>query len=143
MMQAIEEGCEQIDPDEGDFLLDTNTVIRLMQGEPEIRERVAAASATCLSICCGSRVVLRSGEVDSAGSQPGTRRTLRDANALIDCDLAVAREYGRVNQVLRARGRPIPQNDVWIAATACAYRLVLASADRHFHAIDGLVVDWW
>jgi tRNA(fMet)-specific endonuclease VapC len=50
----------------GDFLLDTNVVIRLMQGEPEIRERVAAASATYLSIVAAAELFY--------GAEKSTRR---------------------------------------------------------------------
>ncbi len=36
------------------------------------------------------------------------------------------------------RGRPIPTNDVWIAAHAMETGADLVSADRHFQHIDGL-----
>lgn len=41
--------------------------------------------------------------------------------AIIGCDLTVAREYGRVKWRLKAKGRPIPENDIWIAATALSH----------------------
>jgi len=38
--------------------------------------------------------------------------------SILPCDLNVARAYGQVRQRLREKGRPIPENDIWIAATA-------------------------
>jgi len=38
--------------------------------------------------------------------------------ANILCDLDVAREYGRLKQRLKEKGRPLPENDIWIAAAA-------------------------
>jgi tRNA(fMet)-specific endonuclease VapC len=38
--------------------------------------------------------------------------------AILGCDEATARQYGRVKDDLRAKGRPIPENDIWIAAVA-------------------------
>jgi tRNA(fMet)-specific endonuclease VapC len=49
---------------------------------------------------------------------------------------AVQRAYAQVKQFLRAQGTPIPENDVWIAAFARAYRLPLLTTDRHFEALQ-------
>jgi tRNA(fMet)-specific endonuclease VapC len=38
--------------------------------------------------------------------------------AIVSCDVDVAREYGRLKQRLREKGRPLPENDIWIAAAA-------------------------
>jgi len=56
--------------------------------------------------------------------------------------LPVVREttehYGHIREKLRARGAPIPENDVWIAALAAQHRLPLVSSDEHFDRVDGL-----
>jgi tRNA(fMet)-specific endonuclease VapC len=41
------------------------------------------------------------------------------------------------------KGRPIPQNDLWIAAIALQYNLTLLMRDAHFQAVDGLLVQGW
>ncbi|MCS7273380.1 MAG: hypothetical protein NZ550_04435 [Fimbriimonadales bacterium] len=51
---------------------------------------------------------------------------------------AVQRVHAQMKQFLRAQGTPIPENDVWIAAFALAYRLPLLTRDRHFEALRGL-----
>lgn len=48
--------------------------------------------------------------------------------------------YARVYYSLRRQGKPIPTNDMWIAATALQYELALFSYDNHFQSIDGLIV---
>jgi tRNA(fMet)-specific endonuclease VapC len=63
--------------------------------------------------------------------------------SILPCDLNVARAYGRVRRRLQEKGRPIPENDIWIAATATGHELVLVSRDRHFLDVDGLTVDTW
>lgn len=47
--------------------------------------------------------------------------------------------YGEIYMNLRKQGTPIPTNDMWIAATAQEHGLVLASHDRHFEAVSGLI----
>ena len=53
-------------------------------------------------------------------------------------DQTVCDRYSLVLQQLKSKGRPIPTNDVWIAAHALALGADLLSADEHFSAIDGL-----
>jgi tRNA(fMet)-specific endonuclease VapC len=48
--------------------------------------------------------------------------------------------YARVYGALRRKARPIPANDLWIAASAMEHGLVLLSFDRHFGEIDGLAL---
>jgi tRNA(fMet)-specific endonuclease VapC len=49
-----------------------------------------------------------------------------------------ADRFGRVAAALRAKGRPIPTNDMWIAAHAMETGAELLSFDQHFEAVDGL-----
>ena len=49
-----------------------------------------------------------------------------------------ADRYSRIAASLRAKGRPIPTNDVWIAAHAMETGADLVSADRHFEHVDGI-----
>jgi len=58
-------------------------------------------------------------------------------------DLTTAQQYGESKNALRAKGRPIPENDLWIAALALQYDLTLATRDDHFGQIDGLSTIKW
>ena len=54
-----------------------------------------------------------------------------------------AERYGALVKAMRERGRPIPTNDLWIAAcTLCADARLLTS-DTHFAAVPGLVAMGW
>lgn len=46
--------------------------------------------------------------------------------------------YAQVYADLRKRGRPIPTNDIWIAAISMQHDLVLFDRDRHFDQIPQL-----
>lgn len=47
--------------------------------------------------------------------------------------------YSQIYSSLRKKGKPIPTNDMWIAAQALENGCVLCSYDKHFKAIEGLV----
>ena len=51
-----------------------------------------------------------------------------------------ALRYAEVDVYLRKRGRPIPRNDVWIAAVAIEYGLQLVTLDEHFREIPLLLI---
>ena len=65
------------------------------------------------------------------------------ASSVLACDVQVAREYGRLKQDLRAKGRPLPENDLWIAATANRHELTVVTRDQHFGEIEGLATARW
>ncbi len=47
--------------------------------------------------------------------------------------------FAEIKQNLRTKGKPIPINDVWIAAHAMEHGAALLSYDSHFEEIDGLL----
>lgn len=47
--------------------------------------------------------------------------------------------YAEIKRILRKKGRPIPINDVWIAASCMEHGARLLSLDAHFSEIDGLL----
>jgi len=51
---------------------------------------------------------------------------------------ATADLYALVYAALRRKGRPIPTNDLWIAASSLEHAAALLTLDSHFQSIDGL-----
>jgi predicted nucleic acid-binding protein len=50
----------------------------------------------------------------------------------------IARRYGKVYAALRRAGRPIPVNDMWIAAAAMDQGGCLITFDRHYEQVAAL-----
>jgi tRNA(fMet)-specific endonuclease VapC len=57
--------------------------------------------------------------------------------------LETARQYGEVKNRLRLKGRPLPENDVWIAALALQHDLILVTRDAHFQEVENLQPVAW
>jgi tRNA(fMet)-specific endonuclease VapC len=55
-------------------------------------------------------------------------------------DDETAEFYAQVFSELRQKGRPIPSNDLWLAASALQHGLALATYDDHFSSISGLLL---
>jgi tRNA(fMet)-specific endonuclease VapC len=53
-----------------------------------------------------------------------------------------AERYARIYAYLRNAGRPIPTNDLWIAASAMEHGAELLTADRHFLDVPQIVIHY-
>jgi tRNA(fMet)-specific endonuclease VapC len=53
-------------------------------------------------------------------------------------DEQTTHHFGRLYFQLRKQGTPIPVHDIWIAALAMQYDLLLATRDRHFDHLPQL-----
>ena len=62
----------------------------------------------------------------------------RGVVTVVPVTLATADRFGRVATALKQAGRPIPTNDIWIAAQAMETGAELISFDRHYEWVDGL-----
>ncbi len=124
------------------ILLDTNAYVAFKQGKAEAVEILQYAPRIAIS----STVL---GEL-LAGFAVGTREATNCAELqqfldservhVMAVDNVTAEYYALVYSSLRRKGRPIPTNDLWIAATAIQHGYVLFSYDAHFKEIDGLLV---
>ena len=57
---------------------------------------------------------------------------------ILSVDQETAGHYAQVRSELKKAGKPIPSNDLWIAAICRQHRLPLMSQDAHFDAVQGL-----
>ncbi len=64
-------------------------------------------------------------------------------NVVLGCDTETARRYGDIKDALRVKGRPLPENDIWIAAIALEHDLTLVSRDAHFDEVERIKVVAW
>ncbi|MFD2287718.1 PIN domain-containing protein [Pedobacter petrophilus] len=63
-------------------------------------------------------------------------------NVLI-ADDETANHYALIKTALLQKGKPIPENDMWIAAVSKQFDLKLHTKDKHFKEIDSLNLQSW
>lgn len=122
------------------ILLDTNCYTAYLAGDHEVLQALTDAKSTFMSI-----FVL--GEL-YAGFKGGTREKenrnilgtfLKKSSVItLNTSIETAELFGVVKDSLKKAGRPIPINDVWIAAHALEYGAVLVTRNKHFLNITGL-----
>lgn len=127
----------------GRYLLDTNIIIALFADEASVRTNLAQADEVFIpSIVIGE---LYYGARKSGRTQDNLARVdeLVANSAVLGCDAETARRYGEVKNGLRLKGRPLPENDIWIAALALQYNLMLVTRDAHFQEVENLQAVTW
>ncbi|MEO7001777.1 MAG: PIN domain-containing protein [Ktedonobacterales bacterium] len=137
-------GSSATTPAGGVYLLDTSILILSLRGDGGIRARLAGASRLYIpSIALGELYV------GAYGSPTREDEAVRDIDALatgmtiLATDTLTAPIYGRAKSDLKRRGYAMPDNDIWIAATAMQHGLTLAARDTHFDLIGGLAHEQW
>lgn len=124
------------------ILLDTNAYAAFKSGEEEAVEVLRYAETIGVST-----IVL--GELLSgfaAGNQEASNR--RELTGFLESPRAVvlpideetAQFYAHVYRGLRRKGKPIPTNDLWIAATALQHGFALFTLDAHFSEVEGIIL---
>lgn len=125
------------------FLMDTNAIIALQRDNDALKKLLSTASDVFVpAIAVGE---LYYGAYKSRRVEDNRKNVASFiANRFVlNVDVNTADIYGQVKQILRTKGRPIPENDIWIAALSIQYDLTLITADAHFNEVDNLKLQGW
>ena len=123
------------------ILLDSNAYSAFMRGNGEVRNLIQAAEEVLFSaIVVGEQLFgFRQGAHYQRNLAELRSFLQRPYVSFIPVGPVTADRYSRVMAALRAKGRPIPTNDVWIAAHAMETGADLVSSDGHFEHVEGIV----
>ena len=123
--------------------LDTSVVILHLRNDKTITAKLQDTSSLFLPVIAMGELYY--GAAMSANPDMTTEnlKLLFEIMIPLFPDQATAEYYGRIKRELARKGKPIPENDIWISALAMQYELPLAVRDTHFSQVDGLVVLNW
>ena len=125
------------------MILDTNALSAAAEEQPGIIKILAGAHQLALPV-----VAIGEYRYGIAQSRHQARYRSWLDGLIRDCKVLEVTErtthhYAAINVELRQAGKPIPTNDLWIAALCRQYGLPLLSKDRHFDAVSGVQrLDW-
>ena len=123
------------------ILLDSNAYSAFMRGNHQVRDLIHAAEEVLFSaVVVGEQLFgFRQGAHFEQNLAELRSFLERPYVSFVPVGPVTADRYSRVMSGLKAEGRPIPTNDVWIAAHAMETGADLVSADGHFEHVDGIV----
>ncbi len=125
------------------MILDTNALTDYVDGNQSLLRQLKASSSLALPV-----IVLGEYRFGLRRSRARAERELwlsrfeKEVRILAITD-ATAHFYADIRESLRSQGRPIPENDIWIAALSLQHSLPVISHDLHFDLVEGLVRFGW
>lgn len=127
----------------GEIALDTSVAIRFLNGDTAITARVLALPEIILPTVVVGELLF--GAENSTRPLQNLPRYLEfiSACAVVPLGRETAVVYARSRLALKRKGRPIPMNDVWIAAQCLEHGWVLVTDDTDFNYVDGLLLEQW
>lgn len=121
--------------------LDTNAYAALLGGDQGIAAELARAEVVILSPVVIGELLdgFAGGTRESENREILERFRAKPRTVSVPITAETAEWFASVKRQLRRKWRPIPINDVWIAASAMEHGARLLSLDKHFDDIDGLL----
>lgn len=129
------------------YLLDTNIIAAHLKKEQKISEKIEEASLQKqeVYISCITYYEVKRGllAVNAASKMSTFNEFCRKYRVVLIDDLQVIEKAAEIHADLRAKGTPIQDADVLIAATAIVKGLVIVSNDSDMRRVVGVTVEDW
>ena len=127
----------------GRYVLDTNIVIAFIDRDASVHDHIVAADEIFIPVHVLGELYFGAFKSGRADENVTRIDDLARWCAILSADEATAKIYGALRRKLRLQGKPIPENDIWIAAVAQQWSATVATRDDHFEAIEGLAMEKW
>jgi tRNA(fMet)-specific endonuclease VapC len=122
----------------GSVLLDTTVVVAFFRGDKALQPRFTQGVLLHVPWVVLGELHYGAQRAQRQQEQLGYIRDLLKYSVVVFPDQRTTEHYGQVKAQLAQIGKPIPDNDLWIAATARQHDLPLATRDAHFAHVPGL-----
>ena len=122
----------------GKIALDTDVSIKFLNGDTTIDAVLLKYSEIYLPAIVVGELVFGALNSKHAEQNLARHRKLIHSAKVLTITEVTANTYAKIRLALKKKGKPIPENDLWIAATCIEHKLPLMSSDGHFEYIDQL-----
>ena len=125
----------------GDYLLDSNIIIDIFRGDKKTISRVKQIDGVYVPVIVIGELYYGANKSDQTPKRKLEVEQLEEMVTVLNITRSTARIYGEIKDKLRAKGRPIPENDIWIAAISLEHQLTLITKDKHFENVEGINIE--
>jgi len=125
------------------LILDTNALSAYLDGTPEAVEIVSEARKLAIPVIVAGEFAFGIARSRHREAYERSLQRMLDRCIVLDIGIETARHYAAIRLELKGAGKPIPSNDVWIAALSRQHALPVMSRDAHFDFVGGLRRRTW
>jgi len=122
------------------LLVDTNIYSGFMKGDPEIKEILKQAAHLYFPFIVIGELLFgfKLGAKEKENQEQLNDFLFTNRTTVLYPNESTLECYASVAVELRKKGKPIPTNDIWIAAFARQFDYLLFSLDSDFQYVDGI-----
>ncbi len=125
------------------MILDTNALSAIADGDRAINPIVLDAPVLALPVVVLGEYRFGIAQSSRRSSNERWLRAYLPTYLVLHITEETTEQYAELRLELKRIGKPIPANDVWIAALCRQHRLPLLSRDRHFDVVPRLQRIGW
>jgi len=122
------------------ILLDTNAYVSFLRGDKKVLDYLSRADRVFMSVFVLGELFagFKAGNKEKENRQILEKFLQKSTVSVLEATMETADIFGLVMALLRRAGKPLPINDIWIAAHTLETGSVLVTYDEHFRLIPGL-----
>lgn len=121
-------------------LMDTNVIVRVLNGDRELINELSKISSLCTCTVVLGELMYGAAKSAHVVQNKQNAKSFCSRYPLLGVSNIVAEFYGVIKKDLLSHGNVMPENDMWIAATALANDMTVITQDKHFEHIQNLMV---
>lgn len=125
------------------YLLDSRVLVLSLKKVKLVLERLARTITFYTSVVALGELYYGAEHSTNFEKNLAEVNELANSMSVLITDSETARINGRLKHEQRTVGLMLPDNDLWIAATAVQFDLTLAARDHHFTWIARLTLEQW
>ncbi len=125
------------------MIIDTNALSAYLDRAPEAVEMVSEARELAIPVIVVGEFAFGIAQSRYREVYERSLQRMLDRCTVLDIGLETARHYAAIRLELKAAGKPIPANDIWIAALSRQHAIPVMSRDSHFDFVGGLRRRTW
>jgi predicted nucleic acid-binding protein len=125
------------------MILDTNALSAAADDDPAIIPLFAGADQIAIPVIALGEYRYGIAQSRHRASYASWLKGLLNDCLVLDANEPTTHYYADITLELKQKGRPIPTNDIWIAALCRQHSLPLLSRDRHFDLVLGMKRIGW
>ncbi len=127
----------------GKIAVDTNAVIAFRAGNRGVCGYIESAEIIVVPAAVMGELLYGALNSNRIEDNKNAVINFMKYSVFVPIDEKTTFRYAKIRTYLKKNGRPIPENDIWIAATCLEMDIPLLTRDTHFGYVNDLNVITW
>ena len=119
----------------GDYILDANIVIDIFRGDAITIKAISQLNKIYVPVIVIGESYYGANKSNQTNKKILEIEQLKQRVEILEVNELISKYYGEIKDQLRKKGKPIPENDIWMAAIVKEKGLPLLTNDKHFQDI--------